>query len=823
MAKEFKLTKTALFIDSILGKNQKGVEINQENGEPKQILYRTRSSKAPLPDGSKLVVYIDDVIYYTAGMGIATFFGITALLWMIDVPIFPRPIPWIEGGITGNYFQHLYNWFDVALHWAMPERYNYTIPNYLIYLDKLKTQAGTNYSNAVVIRAIISLVVGVVVAPWASYKGFKAGMNQKVNPEQIIHRRGAKVHQLAEAERILGEAIERRSSKHGEYAKFARISHHLSYGENDRRTHTLIFGTTGSGKSQWLESHIRASMANCMRTVILDPKREFANAFFDPNNPAHALIDFTDMLSSVPDIFNDIDGPGLLSAVVSGLIPPDGSGNGSMWTDAAQAVARGLIVYLQEAFRRPDGKTDAGFVDMAQLLLASNKDIAYAIFEVYPEARRLVGELNEDGSLEQNVTTAGIMINMFAKSEMFNGVAKYLAKNTNARKISLERFMTDPDYEVKVLFLYPNAEVETISKPFISLILSYLITFIDSPRKLSDAKKPVGTFIMDEAHQPGKLVNQNNMPIFDKLIDRGRSSGWAGYIAVQDINQLWKHYTKEDVNGWLGTTCNFVCCGATGETLQTICDRLGDRDVDKWHESISYQADGVNKSGNWQTHTEKVVIPAQLTAMMERNEKVGIRYFYKPSWHPDAFILEKPWAELKERSDNHPIFIRPSNIFKYDEKSRIALKLAEMNATREKKILEQQEKLAEQKIAELKKNNGEVAVVTNIDEEPSDEDLEVFEFNKNNELNKKIYNLMDVDDADDVCVDVLKDKVVECIFDSHGITTMIGMAQAMATPYKNLTTSKFKFESHKREQLARRFENKEHALSLDKEDKKISV
>lgn len=815
MADRTRLQKTFALIDTLVGKNKKAHEINVKTNLKKEIKYRFRSSKAAMPDASKLVVYLDDVALYTAGFGIAAFVGITALLWLIDIPIFPRPIPWVEGGISANYFEHLINWVNLLINKVVPFFFPGKAEHYMAYIHKLKDQFGLVYGNALVIR----ILLGMVAAPLAAWKGFNYGMSLKISPEQIIHRRGAKVHELADAELILDEALKRRSSKHGEYAQFARMSHNLYYGENDRRTHTMIFGTTGSGKSQWLESHIRASMETCLRTVILDPKREFANAFFDPKNPAHALLDFTDMLSSVPDIFNDIEGPGLLSAVVAGLIPPDGSGGGSMWTDAAQAVARGLVVYLQESLRRPDGKTDAGFVDMAQLLLASDEDIAYAIFEVYPEARRLVGKLDDTGALQQNVTTAGIMINMFAKSEMFNGVAKYLAKNPTARKISLERFMTDPDYEVKVLFLYPNAEVETISKPFISLILSYLITFIDSPRKLSDKIKPIGTFIMDEAHQPGKLVNQNNMPIFDKLIDRGRSSGWAAYIAVQDINQLWKHYTKEDVNGWLGTTCNFVCCGATGETLQTICDRLGDRDVDKWHESISYQADGVNKSGNWQTHTEKVLLPAQLTNLLERNEKVGIRYYYKPSFTGDAFILEKPWADLTDRDDNAPQFIKPSNIFRYDEKGRIALSLKAMAEKREAEISKKEELQAEKKIAELRKQGGQEAAITDIVNEPSDEDLEIFEFQKEKELNKHIYNLMDVEDSEEVYSDVVKDKVIESIFDSHGAAIMLGMAQSLATPYKNLTTSKFKYENHKREQLLKRFEHKEVALVLEKNEK----
>lgn len=793
------------------------IEINKRTFGLKEVVWRSYRDKKGLPDETQAVIWKETLWGYGIFAFIFSYVLVVLFLWMLDFSFFPNPPTWIvqasadvkeSHNFNANPFYQLFRllgWFSHLFFGFFPE----SSWEYRVYLDKIKAAYGDWPVNVILIKL---LFVPFLAAVYSSFYAVRHGIRNPVDAVVIKHKAGAQVFQPDESEEILAKKLSAQSKRYGKHKEFAQMSHNLMFDEHSRRTHTLIFGTTGSGKSQVLAPHLKASIKNCKRTVILDPKREFANALFNPKDKSMAIIDFTDKHGSIPDIFNDINGPGLLSAVVAGMIPPEGNGDGSMWVSAAQAVSKGLIVYLQETTRDPKtGIVDADWIDMSQLLLQSHEDLAYAIFEYYPEARVLVGELNPDGTIKQNVTTAGIMINMFAKSEMWTGIAKYMINNRNARKISLEKFMTDPDYEVRTLFIYPNAEVETISRPFVSMILSYLISFIDNPRLLESETEPIGNFFLDEFHAPGKMSNSQGLPVVNKLFERGRSKGWGAYVAVQDINQLWNLYKKEDVQGWLGTACNFICTGANGETLKAICDSLGKKDILKLQVSETHQQSDrtTSQSKNWQKHTEEALLPSDLSKMLEKVEGAGIRYYYKSAGVADAFILEKPFEELKKRKDNAFTPVKPSNTIAKDENSRVSLRLTAMREEREKQRLLAEELEKEKEHANEKASKGEIAGSTYYDDEPSDEEMDISDFDRNNERNKKIYDLIDLegDSADELASDMVKDSMLEAILDSHAITTVLNLAQTLASPYKNLqTSSKQVFEKHQKEQMSKRLE-----------------
>lgn len=791
------------------------IEINKKTFGEKEVVWRSYRDKKGLPDETQTVIWLETLFGYGVFAFIFSYVFVMLFLWTLDFSFFPNPPTWIvqvssevkeAHNFNANPFYQLVRllgWFSNLFFGFFPD----STYEYRLYLDKIRAAYGDWPINVILIKL---LLFPFIAASIAAYKAVRYGINNPVDAVQIKHKAGAQVFQLDEAEKILEQKSKAQSKRYGRHKNFAKMSHNLDFDEHSRRTHTLLFGTTGSGKSQVLSPHIKSSIKKCKRTVILDPKREFANALFNPKDRSMALIDFTDKHGSIPDIFNDINGPGLLSAVVAGMIPPEGNGDGSMWVSAAQAVSKGLIVYLQETTRNKEGIVDADWIDMSQLLLQSHEDLAYAIFEYYPEARVLVGELNPDGTIKQNVTTAGIMINMFAKSEMWTGIAKYLMNNRDARKISLEKFMTDPDYEVRTLFIYPNAEVETISRPFVSMILSYLISFIDNPRLIESETEPIGCFFLDEFHAPGKMSNSQGLPVINKLFERGRSKGWGAYVAVQDINQLWNLYKKEDVQGWMGTACNFICTGANGETLKAICDSLGKKDILKLQVSETHQQSDrtSSQSKNWQKHTEEALLPADLQKMLEKVEGAGIRYYYKSAGIADAFILEKPFEELKPRSDNRFTPVKPSNTIAKDENSRVSLRLTAMREERERQRALADELQSEKEHANEKASKGEVAGTTYYDDEPSDEEMDLMDFDLQREENKKIYSLIDFekDDADELASDMVKDKMLDVMFDSHAITTVLNLAQALASPYKELTTSKQRFENHQREQMNKRLE-----------------
>ena len=260
----------------------------------------------------------------------------------------------------------------------------------------------------------------------------------------------------------------------------------------------------------------------------------------------------------------------------------------------------------------------------------------------------------------------------------------------------------------------------------------------------------------------------------------------------------------------MGTACNFICTGANGETLKAICDSLGKKDILKLQVSETHQQSDrtSSQSKNWQKHTEEALLPAELQKMLEKVEGAGIRYYYKSAGVADAFILEKPFEELKPRSDNRFTPVKPSNTIAKDENSRVSLRLTAMREERERQRALAEELQSEKEHANEKASKGEVAGSTYYEDEPSDEEMDMMDFDLQREENKKIYSLIDFEDedADELTSDIVKDKMLDVMFDSHAITTVLNLAQALATPYKQLTTSKAVYENHQREQMNKRLE-----------------
>jgi hypothetical protein len=176
-------------------------------------------------------------------------------------------------------------------------------------------------------------------------------------------------------------------------------------------------------------------------------------------------------------------------------------------------------------------------------------------------------------------------------------------------------------------------------------MLGYAMSLIDS-NFIGESDAPIGNLFLDEFHSVGKLMTPSGDPIIDRVIDRGRSKGWGAYIAVQNLTQLIKRYSKDDIDAWKEATANLIITGlARGRTAVELSDIIGEANIDKLHTSLSKQNDGTSSSENWQEHNKKVVIPAELTAKLGA-KKDHVSFMGLFSGTEDVYILKKPYIKI---------------------------------------------------------------------------------------------------------------------------------------------------------------------------------
>lgn len=659
----------------------------------KVIIWRSRYNQSPIK-GTKHIIYYEDLFLMSLIFYMLGFVALIFLLWQINVTGFVRPPnPIFIGsmpdfaGATGNPIMHIQAWFKILLHEptvAVFKRLHAAvsfIPVWKPFNEEILAyrHMGTWLDHNGLMPALINRVriaLGGAV-PIGMYGAYMV-INNPVPSEDITEKRGMRVLYGLQAQ---AEFFKQTAEELKHFGKFALVAASIWWSSYRVITHTIGIGASGSGKSQFLEVHIKASMDQGLKTVILDPKYEFTQALYNPDDPSHAILDPTDSRSHVWDLAGDINTISKIRRFASSFIPSS-EGEDAMWGNLARQLFVGSQLYLQKEF--PDFTPK----DITNIFSMFNSDMYYYIMKnYYPQGIDAVGTLDEDGKVEENVTNYGVKANLKGYIDGLMDLGRYW-NNPNQKKISLYEFMTNPDYPIRTIFIKPNDEERLMSSGIIRAMLNFMISLLDSPQ-ITNTKKLRGIFFLDEFHAPGKLTMEDGSPTINKLLDRGRSKGWGSYIFVQDIMQIYNTYSEQIYKQWRAVASQFILCGTPpGETAQTVCDIIGKEYFDKANAPYEFDPNtGKMKRGalTIQEHEAPVILPGELSGYLKPTNG-HIRYLVLARGLLDAFILEKPIVPLDELQ---PAWVaQPEDTTLVDLTSRVLLRIqGQMNPDEQKEEL----------------------------------------------------------------------------------------------------------------------------------------
>ncbi|BCM12936.1 hypothetical protein MAFF241648_21260 [Ralstonia solanacearum] len=486
-------------------------------------------------------------------------------------------------------------------------------------------------------RIYLAMNAGLLLAWWGGYQKSK----HPIPFVQTAYRRGMKVKIGMQAVAALAAEFADEIKRSG---VFTELVAGLSIAYSRFKTHFFILGASGTGKSQSVKDIIETGMRLGTKMIILDVKSEFTQAYYQPDNPAHAILDATDRRSVALDFPRDMRKISSKRRFASSFIPA-GEGENEVWNNGARSMFVGYQIYAEAKFK------DYTPVDIADLIfLTSAKQSAYIFKKYYPQALKTVGVLDErSGAVEENQTSFGMVMNLQAAMDGLNDLARFWY-DPEQRRISLHDFMADPDYPVKVLFIKPNDAERLMSSGLIRTALNYMISMIDQP-EISNTSELRGIFLLDEFQQPGAMLTEDGKPTVDKLLDRGRSKGWVGILASQELQQLIEEYNETNVKKWRGVVSNFIVTGTPpGETAEMISNMIGKTYFDKIHKTYGTDPQtGKAKVGDDspQQHEEPTILPTELSSYLTPTDG-KIRMLYMARGIKGAYILEKPIVPFPE-------------------------------------------------------------------------------------------------------------------------------------------------------------------------------
>lgn len=594
--------------------------------------YKSRFNYGPVL-GTKRIIYYEDLLFYFL-VAFAVMFSISmSALWLINTKSFPTP-PNPDYLSVSNPFIHIKYWWMVLAH-KIPYFRPYTDQTYYYYkyLDWLHTN---NITFILTLRIAISCALSVLAGVFAIL--FKIE-NVKVVKETAVNR-GMQIVTHEEAQENFAEQTKEEIKK---TKIFCDIGIENFYSTSRIITHTLGFGASGSGKSQWLERPIKAGIKAKVKCIILDAKYEFTQALYDPNDPTMAILDATDSRSHVWDMARDLNTISKKRRFASNFIVSN-EGDNAMWGNAARMLFVGAMVYLEKKIPKYVPR------DITEIFSRFDANQYYFIMKKYfPSGLDAVGQLGDDGLVEENVTNYGVKLNLKGYIDGLVDLGRFW-HDEKQKKISLFEFMTDPNYPIKTLFIKPNDDERLMSSGLIRAMLSYMISCLDTPN-IANSKKLQGIFFLDEFQAPGKLVNEEGKPVINTLLDRGRSKGWGAMLFVQDLEQLKNTYTEADVKQWRGVVSNTILTGTSpGDTAQMVSDMIGKSFFDKLHRSYGFDPQtGKRKVGdeNMQEHEQTTILPTEIAGYLKPTDG-NIRFLLLGRGLKNAFIFEKPIEPLEE-------------------------------------------------------------------------------------------------------------------------------------------------------------------------------
>lgn len=381
-------------------------------------------------------------------------------------------------------------------------------------------------------------------------------------------------------------------------------------------THTLVLGTSGSGKtSSVLLSTLLARHINKENTYLLvDVKGELLQKGFAPNdkvavfNPRRRDLYGFDFLYDINKKSTESEVIEALRRVIYSLIPLKHTGD-EFWPIAARTVLLGLFLFAweyQQCYTIPQ------LVDFAL-----SKNLNTLISDVIAEAEensvvtRLLSSYGGDCVAEE--TLGSISSNIGNALQLFSSDSnlRYLTREA-PKKITPELL----EQGISIDLLIEDRDLETYA-PILSLAVATCITYLSSPsREKAVAQDPLHSqvvFVLDEL---GRIPEIQGLP---SILQIGRSRGCTVLGCLQSWSSAEDHYGEKVAADMLTNFSYrvFLQCQPESKDVDMAVKAFG-----KYSEKKKSINTGKNKSYSYQFEEKDVLQASDLLTLPDRNKVV---------------------------------------------------------------------------------------------------------------------------------------------------------------------------------------------------------
>lgn len=363
------------------------------------------------------------------------------------------------------------------------------------------------------------------------------------------------------------------------------------------QAHTLVLGSTESGKTKVIQDLVRQLDERCDKAIIVDIKGDYIASFYDESR-GDIILNPVDKRGVNWNFFQETDELKGFDTIAQTIIPDS---QDMFWSQSARVIFCELAMYYQDKV-----STLAEFVD-----IITKQDIK--------ELEKILAGTSAAKLVNQDAdkTVACVLMNL---STYLRPLKLY---NKTGDVFSITDWVNDSK-KSNFLFISTSSDMRGNINFLLQMQVDLAINALCSTRNISQKKI---WFILDEI-----AFFDKGLPNLKDGLTTSRSFGGAFVLGVQDMSSLSKIYGFE-LSRVIANNCRnkFIMNVDDPNTAQWCSNLFGEGEIEEWREGLSYGAhemrDGI--SSNKSKILKKVFLPSEFSQL-----KTGEGYIKIPGFNP---------------------------------------------------------------------------------------------------------------------------------------------------------------------------------------------
>ena len=343
----------------------------------------------------------------------------------------------------------------------------------------------------------------------------------------------------------------------------------IPYVKNTESRHTIITGTTGSGKTNVFHELIQQVIKKEERAIIVDTVGTFVDCYFNPERDI--LLNPLDMRSVPWSLISECSNNQVILKQVAECFIKSNNFSDSFWDDAAKIV---FVDALKKIIK--ENKTEEQLLKMLQCSAS--------------EWQRMLKDTCGASLMDKEAEKMAISI----RATLINDLdcLQYLKLDRNKSSFKIKKWIESGK---GFLFLACTPAQRAVVKPLIS---AWLTIAAEAMLHIVPTDKRTWFFI-DELH------NLRRLPRFETYLAEVRKFGGCFVLGTQMVSQLNRIYGTEDARTIIGQCGTKVVMNVPEPiTARYMGDFLGKKEQLTAQESISYGANTIRDGVNLSQHKE---------------------------------------------------------------------------------------------------------------------------------------------------------------------------------------------------------------------------